>query len=207
MAKFVTDRITRVTPQQFVSALSEALLSALHVQPTKQSVCVLAAQSALETGRWAFCHNYNFGNVKSVEGDMYDYTFFACGEDLPILVAQKFVAASDLSAPCKIVESWPTENLADVMFYPDHPACRFRAYVVLNSDNTINEQASLTYGMSAYLMLLQTRFAKAWPAVLAGDPRAFVQALKAEDYFTAPEKPYEDSVSEIFQEFMSSTTI
>lgn len=70
----------------------------------------------------------------------------------------------------------------EVWFDPPHPATSFRAY------------ASLADGCVDYLSLLHKRFASAWPAVLAGDPAAFVYALKAAHYFTADVAVYVRSV-------------
>lgn len=44
---------------------------------------------------------------------------------------------------------------------------------------------SLQVGARFYLDLLHTRFSRAWPAVLAGNPQGFVEALHQQGYFTA----------------------
>lgn len=76
-----------------------------------------------------------------------------------------------------------------VWFDPPHPQCRFRAF------------RSLEEGAIDYLTLMRNRFHSAWPAVEAGDPRAFVRALKASGYFTADLGPYENSVAAIFAQY------
>jgi hypothetical protein len=65
------------------------------------------------------------------------------------------------------------------------PGAQFRAY------------PTLAAGAVDYLALLKTRFASAWPAVLAGDPRAFVQELARAHYFTADELTYENAVASL----------
>jgi hypothetical protein len=207
MNTLVKDRLTPVTSQQFASTMSEAWPVHFVTPASKSSVLVLTAQSVLETGWWKYCHNYNLGNMKSVAGDGWDYSFFACDEVLYTPVALKFQAASTPAAPCKITSQNPHNNTSTIWFYPDHPGCRFRAFCMKKPDGSIDEAASLRAGMDAHLNTLYKRFGLAWPAVLKGDPRAFVQALKAQGYFTAPEKPYEDSVAEIFEELQKTVTI
>lgn len=62
--------------------------------------------------------------------------------------------------------------------HPPDPGCRFRAY------------DSLDDAAADYLALLTKRFAAAWPAVVAGDVKAFAQALSDEHYYTAPVAQY-----------------
>lgn len=69
--------------------------------PKRESLLVLLAQSALETGRWSAIHCFNFGNIKSAPGDGRSWTFFRCNE----LLDGKWC--------------W---------FDPPHPQTRFRAY-------------------------------------------------------------------------------
>jgi flagellum-specific peptidoglycan hydrolase FlgJ len=78
-----------------------------------------------------------------------------------------------------------------VWFDPPHPYTRFRAF------------RTLAEGAVDHLAFLRglTRYKIAWQWVMAGDPHAFVQALKAAGYFTADEAPYERSVASLFNEF------
>lgn len=69
-------------------------------------------------------------------------------------------------------------NGQTVYFDPPSPQCRFRAF------------AALEQGAKSHLRTLSQRFAKAWPAVVAGDPAAFGHALKAMRYYTASEAEY-----------------
>jgi hypothetical protein len=206
MNQFIPDRLTKVTAQQFIEDMKTEWPQSFASTPTKSSVLVLTAQSILETGWWKYCHNYNYGNAKSVAGDGFDYSFFACDEVLYLPVVQKLAAASTKDAPCKIVSVHPDNHTAVIWFYPDHPGCRFRAFCVKDAQGNIDEKASSMLGMESYLTMLYKRFGSAWPAVLAGDPRRFVQELKAQGYFTAPEKPYEDSVAAIFEQLQKTIT-
>lgn len=63
-------------------------------------------------------------------------------------------------------------------FEPPDPQTWFRAFSTLDA------------GATDYLAILRTRFASAWPAVLAGDPAAFGHALAVQHYYTSPEQAY-----------------
>jgi Putative peptidoglycan binding domain len=76
-----------------------------------------------------------------------------------------------------------------VWFYPDNPGCCFRAYPTLDD------------GVVDYLGTVSTRFASAWPAVIAGDPAQFAHLLKVAGYYTASEAQYTASVQSLFNEF------
>ena len=168
---------TPITKEQAIQALWQGWLTYFGANPPKKEcLWVLAAQWALETGWGKSMWDYNFGNAKSIDGDGYDYQYFACDEILTTAQAQKYLA----SAPPGTVAIRPyaTEGLADVWFYPKHPGCRFRAFT------------SAAIGAADYVKMVATRFSKAWPYVDAGDPRGFVHALKMQGYFTADETQY-----------------
>ena len=78
-------------------------------------------------------------------------------------------------------------------FDPPSQQCNFRAYEDLDS------------AVLDYLTFLQnrTRFVPAWAAAVAGDPGAFVRALKAGGYFTATEEPYERAVVWLQRKFLA----
>lgn len=60
----VEARKTPITPSDVARALRAAWLRLFEVIPADQCIAVLMAQSALETGRWRSCWNYNLGNIK-----------------------------------------------------------------------------------------------------------------------------------------------
>ncbi len=97
--------VTPVTPSEMLASLERAWKALFGQEPSRESLLVVLAQWALETGRGRAMHAYNVGNIKSVEGDGHDYTYFACNEVLHGKV---------------------------VWFYPDAAGCRFRAYRALD---------------------------------------------------------------------------
>ncbi len=91
---------TPVTAVQMFEALRAAWQQMFGEHPRRQSLLVLTAQWAIETGHGRSMWNYNPGNVKS-DRTAGDWCFYACWE---ILDGKK---------------KW---------FYPDSPYCCFRAY-------------------------------------------------------------------------------
>ena len=77
----------------------------------------------------------------------------------------------------------------EVWLDPPDPGCSFRAY------------ESLDAGARDYMLLLHSRFAKAWPSVMAGDPRAFALELHNERYYTADPGIYSRNLEALYAEF------
>lgn len=174
---------TVVTPQQMATAICYAYYRYFNSWPRRDSVRILLAQWALETGWGKSMHCYNIGNVKSKKGDGYDYCFFACNELLSKSVAEFFKVKDPNLVK---VTSYRSDGLCVVWFYPNHPSCRFRAFKTLED------------GVYDYLLLLVQRFTKAWHCVASGDPVEFSRALKQQKYYTADEASYTRTLKSIF---------
>jgi len=177
------DVLTPITKEDLLRALWGAYQTYFGSTPKRESVWVLASQVQLETGL-RYCHNHNLGNVKSRDGDGHDYQFYACNEILPLKQALAFAKADPEHA--KITRT-RDDGKAVIWFYPKHPQCRFRAF------------GSLLEGVTDHLGLLARRFEKAWPAVVAGDMRAFVQKLHEQNYFTADLNGYTKTALDIYR--------
>lgn len=67
--------------------------------PMFDALCILLAQTALETGHFQFMKNWNFGNIKHTKD--HDYCLYECGE----FIHGQFQ-----------------------MFYPPNPVCEFNSY-------------------------------------------------------------------------------
>jgi len=200
----IADRLTPVTTQKFIETLYMAWVELLGEVPKLESLLVLAAKSALETGRWRYMHNYNIGNAKCVEGDGHDYSYFACNEILPVSTAKVYAEKTpDTAKITKIIPAKKAGGMdyAEIWFYPKHPGCKFRAYDVRDENGAVDEDASFLKAMIDYLRLLRTNYMSCWEFVLNGDPDGFVRAIKARGYFTAPLDSYLHSVISIFNEF------
>ena len=130
---------TMFTAAELAAALTEGWRTLFGAAPSRNAILVLMAQSAHETGQWGKVICFNIGNVKSVEGDGYDHTFFRTREK---------------------------ENGRDLVYEPPHPATRFRAFRSL-ADGVIDHLAFL-YGKRRYAAAWEalktgdpTKFAKA----------------------------------------------
>lgn len=183
MAVELVAKKTPVPKEELIKALYDAWIHIFNQTPKKESVWCLASQWALETGWGASMWCYNLGNVKSTEGDGHDYCYFACNEILKKSVADAFAAKDPTIAK---VTQYRADGTAIIWFYPKHPGCRFRAF------NTLLE------GCVDYISLLNKRFARSWPAVLAGDPAQFSHMLRAQGYYTADESAYTKTIKSVF---------
>jgi hypothetical protein len=174
---------TPVSKEDLIRALYEAWAHLFGTSPKKESIWCLASQWALETGWGKSMWCFNLGNVKSVEGDGHDYCFFACNEILKTATAHAMANAAPAIA--KVTQD-RGDGTSIIWFYPKHAGCRFRAF------NTLVD------GAVDYIGLLHKRFAKSWPAVLAGDPAQFSHQLRAQGYYTADESSYTKTLNSVF---------
>lgn len=177
------DLKTPAPKEDVLRALWSAWLHCFGAAPKKESIWILLSQWALETGWGASMHNFNYGNVKSREGDGFDYCYFACNEILKTSTAESYVAKSPQTAK---ITTYRKDGTAIIWFYPKHPACRFRAF------------KTLLEGAIDHIALVHKRFARSWPAVLAGDPAQYAHALKLQGYYTADESSYSKTLVSVF---------
>ncbi len=191
MAERLPDTITTPTTEAMFSAMGSAYLKCMGGPPTKEKVCLLLAQSAFETGWWKYMHCFNIGNVKSVEGDGRDYTYFRCWELVP-QTSVKALQAHPKYGHLVTQESVDQYGRAKIWLAPDHPGCRFRAY------------RSLDLGIFDHFGKLLDRYTDedplkdAWAYVVKAEPIGFVRALKAKGYFTGDLQIYTKQVTDIF---------
>lgn len=105
-ATFLPDVVTPLTPRDVLWAFRVAFEQVVGLTPSRDSLALLTAQSALETGRWKSIHCFNLGNVKASESYEGYYTMFRCNE----VIGGKV--------------QW---------FDPPHPQTRFRAFMSLEA--------------------------------------------------------------------------
>lgn len=92
---------TQIPPQELYVDLRASWVALIGSAPTRESILVLLAHWALETGFGHYCWNNNLGNVKHVAGDGRDYYQIHCTEVI---------------------------NGKVVPFDPPNPACSFRSF-------------------------------------------------------------------------------
>lgn len=171
------DKLTPLTKEDLLQAMWKAWMGYFGAAPKKESIWVILGHIMLETGL-QHCHNYNLGNVKSKDGDGYDYQFFGCGEEIPLSMANAWKAKDPALVVIKRVYEVKGKKMASVWLEPPHWASRFRAF-----DDILE-------GATDHIALLTKRFTLAWPYVVEGDPAAFSHALKQQNYYTADEAQY-----------------
>lgn len=161
--------------------------------PAKASVAVLWGQYMIETGGKA-CWNFNIGNVKAVNGDGYDYHCLSgVWEGVDPVTATRLVSTGEARLDPSADHHEAVSPKVAVIFDPPHPATRFRAF------------RNLDDAMRDHLALLRKRFAVAWPAVVAGDPKVFAQKLHDAHYFTASAEAYAAGMRRPFEDFMMAS--
>lgn len=170
--KAVKTPITPFALQQAYSALPQKLGA--------PAIELLVAHSALETGFWASCYNYNLGNVKG-NGPSGNYCMRECGEELPA----KFVDPADPLV--KVVRRYERNGVPYVsaVFQPPHSQCHFAAF------------DSLQQAAQEKVLLLQKQFPKSWATLANGNAKAYGICLAAEHYFTADPQKYSDSLAQV----------
>jgi hypothetical protein len=102
----VPDLLTPCTVSDLRDAIERAWIVKFDATPRRESLLVLLAQWAEETGWGRYCHCWNLGNAKHVEGDGRAWCAFRCSE---------------------IIDG------REVWFDPPDPATRFRAFESLDA--------------------------------------------------------------------------
>lgn len=191
------DLITNCTPEEMFDALGYAWVQLFNETPKKESLLCLLCQWALETGWGKACHCWNIGNFKSKDGDGRNYVYYKCDEIFNPQTSKNYIATAQPrtfedkygKGPNAVYEYTDKSGNIAVVFYPDHPVARFRAY------------ESLHEGAIDYVSSLYNRFTLAWPYIKAGDPDQFIHQLKVQHYFTANEDTYRKTVDSLFVSF------
>lgn len=186
MSKKVPAVKTPASALEVFQTLDAAWRTVFTSQPTKESLCLLLAHWGLETGHGKSMWCYNFGNAKAKAGGAFDYCYFACNEILKSSHAARLAAAQPQIAKVTSVRS---DGKSIIWFYPDHPACCFRAF------------ENLQAGVTDHLALVFKRFNGAWPFVISADPAGFCHALRKQNYYTADEAAYTQAVFNVFHRY------
>lgn len=193
-AQYLPDAVKELTEAEAAYALREAWYRIYGQYPNDKSLAVLWAKSCLETGRWKFIHNYNFGNIKAKNDDKY-FTMFTCGEEVSLSQANTLVREDPERV--KILRKYKWSNgskRASIEIKDGHTWSKFRAYL------------SMEDGAEDYLRFVSQnkRYIKAWQKVIEGDPEGYSHELKQAGYYTGNEKRYTAGVVRLFNEFLKN---
>jgi hypothetical protein len=196
MGKRLDAKLSPVTYVDVGRAFEASWAKYLKKQPSRESLAVLLAQSALETGHWKTSYCFNLGNQKASTTWSRDFCFYPADEIVSTGQAAQAYALraprTDGVAGHDVELTTLKSGQVQVTLYPDHPWCRFRAFTTLQD------------GADDYFTLLVGRFKAAWPAVEAGDPEQFVRKLREAGYFTASVERYLPPVLSLFKKYVKA---
>lgn len=202
MARFAPVK-TVVSPEKMIQTMAltwDRVSGSDPYTPSPRTLCLLAAQWALETASGQSMMNNNPAGIKANTNE--DHTYYWTFEDLPPTQAQAIVDRSTTDQPAEFHDGTTEGQENDkvrkngnwrVHIGPDHPASRFRSY------------DTLTAGVEDYLRRLKSgKFAPAWQEVVKGDPSEFAQKLKDLKYYTADAWDYAHALAIHFNNFMTT---
>jgi hypothetical protein len=186
IATYVHARLTPMTFEQAALAMKAGLRAELGRDPSLEVLALALAKCALETGRFRAIWNWNWGNIKAGPKYPGNYTCIELNEVLGGKVVWFSPEGRLDKKGGKVVG-----ELHSVP--PGHPQTRIRAHV--NEFDGAMRYAEFLHRDAA------GNVRPMWNALLLGEPIAFVRAMKAAGYFTAPEAAYAKAVGSLFKEF------
>lgn len=189
MSKELPNILTPTSSQDLLYAFAAAWKQLFNELPTKNTLCVLAAQVQLECGvGMPYCHCFNFGNIKATSKDE-TYTYYKCNEIVPASMGAQMIANCNNDGGKAYITSKRPDGKVVIWFEPKNKYCKFKAYET-------KEQ-----GAVAHLTFLKNRYVKypaLWDSIITGDPQLFAHYLKVYKYYTADESLYTRGVMRIY---------
>jgi hypothetical protein len=176
------DTLTAVKTPVKITELAAAFREAgLSIEAAELAV----AHSALETGWWKECWNWNLGNAKATSYE--PHVFRPCGEELPASQVDR------ADTRLQVVKEYERKGVPylSVNFLPNHPMTRFKAY------------DSLAAAVQAHVNMLKSKFPKSWIALSNASPKGFGSSLAAEGYYTANPDTYTASLVSVLKDVKS----
>ncbi len=185
---------TTLSEAEGARALATAWKKIYGTEPSDKSLAVLWAKACLETGRFKSMWCYNFGNIKRKQNDeVHLFTMYECGEEVSLEQAKKLVAEDPKRVTIVRVYTWPNgSKRASIKIKPGHLWSQFVAHKLPED------------GAEFYIKFVSqnTKYAKAWQRVIAGDPVGYSHELGVAGYYTADENQYTASVVSLFNQFL-----
>ncbi len=182
---------TTPAPSEFLAALRAAW-----PEVTRRQAAIVAALWDGETKGGANCFNWNIGNVKcpkSVAMGGADYMYLrGTWEGInPADVARVLASAPPGQISLETLE-WRIKAVHPktcVRFDPPHPQCWFRSF------------PSLDTGVAHHLAFMRSRYAAAWAAIEAGDPKKVSEPMR--HYYTVSVAAHRASLVKLFDKWMA----
>ena len=168
---------TKLSEKAGIDALREGWLKLFGSYPTNEALAILAAQSALETGRWQKINNFNFGNLKMKKGE--EFTLFATGENIWN------------KARGKMEWHW---------FEPPHFQTAFRSYN--NAVDGARDYIDFLADRKSSEAWRNEAYKIAFKHLEKGEPKEYSYALYKAGYYTANPEKYTAGVIRLYEEFL-----
>lgn len=184
---------TKVSFQDMIYGLGFAWVQLLQEQPKKESLVLLLAHGALESGNYNSMYCYNIGNIKSKDNDGRDYCYYKCNELVKLDYAKKLVGSSQNDGGDAVITGNQGNGFVWIYFYPKNKYCRFRAFKTLEE------------GCIDYLSFIKYRYKPEtgiWNSVLNADVKLYCHLLRANGYYTADETIYTNAVYKKYNELI-----
>lgn len=183
MSHYIAPTKTEATPEEAFAAFR---LAATDLGP--ESLCVLVAHWALESGvgQRMFC--WNIGGAKATVGGGKDWTFLTTHE------VENGVSVKYSAPPLDVQAGVTAESLArmpitDPMRRRIVTTC-FRAYETFQQ------------GIDDHVGLIRKRFSPAWAHVEVPNPTLYALTLGSLRYYTAPRDQYANAVANHYARFV-----
>jgi hypothetical protein len=178
---------TIVTAAEAVEGFREACKT-LWKTDKPETIATLAAQSALESGRWHAMWNGNPSNIKHELSRVGSYTCIVLNEVLSRNGKRVLVWFDPVLG--ELVKKGGPARYVDALHAlpPGHPQTRMRAY------------ATFADGVADKLrFLLRSRYTACRVAALLGDPSLYAMRCGEAGYYTADRGPYTRSVVSLYK--------
>lgn len=189
IATFVPAKRTPYSIELLDQSLTDGLAAKIGKRPSIETRAVALAKVRLESGNGTACWNHNLGNVKSPDSYIGNFTCVTLNEVLGGRVVW-FAPEGELTAS----PSGGGKLKGAPIPVPDgHPQTRMVA------------RANPTDAGYFYIDFVagSARYAKAFQALLAGNPEAYARELGAAGYYTAPIEQYTATVTKLFAESLA----
>jgi len=190
MSKFtiVKTETTRITAADLMPTVSKCYAEITGDAPDAASLCLIVAQSALETGAWKSIQNFNVGNIRPGRGWRGQVCQFKCNERI--------------MRDGKWVVEW---------YSPTDPRTNFRAFPTL--EEGVRDYCRFLGVDTTPHNGKPNRYQDCWDAIVEADGDdadvyEFVTELYRAGYFTAPPDLYYDGrngkggVLALYRQFM-----
>ncbi len=186
LATYTSPVRTKYSFDDLAYSLEVGLASVLGVQPSRETLAVALAKCRLETGNGQFTWNHNLGNVKCPATMGGNYTCIELNE----VIGGKVV----WFAPQGRIATKNGPVIAEASTVPPgHPQTRMQAL------------AGPTDAGFFYVDFVASkkRYAKAWGALLAGNPEQYSRFLGEAGYYTAPVESYTAGVMALYTQSLA----